>query len=67
MHKVGSFVKFYGSLSFIDFEYLSSQFEQNGLIDYIKKSQADEIEKKMNEEAESLSREQKSFTEIIPK
>ena len=63
MNQVGSFVKFHGQLSFIDLEYLSSQFAQNGLIDFIKKSQADEIEKKMNEEVEALPREQKRSKE----
>ena len=63
MHQVGSFIKFNGQLSFIDLEYLSSQFKQNGLIEFIKKSQADEIGKKMNEEVEALPREQKRSKE----
>jgi len=41
---IGSFIKFSDELSFIDLDYLLAQFNKNGLIEFIKASQADRLE-----------------------
>ena len=56
---IGSFIKFSGELQFIDLRYLSAQFKQNGLIEFIKSTQAVEIENSLKKEHEDRPREER--------
>ncbi len=61
--KVGAFIKFTGELSFVGLSYLSDQFGTDGLIEFMKRSQIEEIEKKAQETIDAIPRDQRRSKE----
>lgn len=54
----GNYLELYRAFDFIDFDYLRGLFAEGGVMDFIKKSEAEKIEASTKEEVEKLNREQ---------